>query len=234
MVEEEPLACVYLCGVWWLLVGLGGGCLLAQAEIPYTALHRRVFPLVRDTSHREWLAQLRQAMEENRKVEWNERFFREIINLYLNQSDSLPTLLGTVQRYLKIDSGIVAQLFAPVTDRSADASALITAYQQLRLAYKSDTTQGGYLIRQGSALASQAVEVWLTVPESPPLAPLTSAALRGYLKALNAAYAFFGFDESPESWREKMRVIEAIGLLEYYAYGESANAFRAWKRGYKP
>lgn len=203
----------------------------AQPLLPYRELHQRLYSAVRDTSKREWLALLRQEMEAIRRLDWNDRFFREIAQLYLQQSDTVSVLLGTVQRYLRMDSARMAKLFLPVQDREADASVLSGAYEQLLRESRQDTTQTGYLLRQGSQLARSVIESWTVVAESPPVAPITEAALRGYLRALAAAYAFFGFDESPEPWQDKMRVIEAIGLLEYYSYGESANAFRAWKRG---
>lgn len=208
------------------------GLLWAQSPLPYKELHQRLYPLVRDTSKREWLPRLRQEMEALRHVEWNDRFFREIVALYLNQSDTISVLLGTVRRYVKVDSARLAQLFLPVADRDADASALNNAYSQFLREAEKDTSQTGYLLRQGSLLARSAVEAWVMTSEKPPLSLMVEAALRGYLRALTAGYAFFGFDESPEPWRDKMKLLEAIGILEYYAYGESANAFRAWRKGF--
>lgn len=205
--------------------------LYAQAPLPYRELHQRLFSVVRDTSRHEWLARLRSEMEAIRHLEWNDRFFREIIHLYMNQSDSLSELLSTVRRYVKVDSAALAQLFLPLIDRTADAGSLSSQYAGLLDRSRKDTTHTSYLIRQGALLARSVIECWVSVPENPPLVPLVEAALKGYFRALAAAYAFFGFDESPETWQEKMRIIEAIGLLEYYAYGESANAFRGWKRG---
>ncbi|MEN3039940.1 MAG: hypothetical protein ABDH66_00155 [Bacteroidia bacterium] len=214
----------YAWGILWVL--------WAQPPLPYKQLHHRLYEYVQDTSHREWLPRLRQEMEAIRHIEWNDRFFREIAGLYLNQSDTLTVLLGTARRYLKVDSLRLSQLFHPTRDREADALALTAAYESLSKGASSDSSHTGYLLRQGSALARSIVEAWLSAKEQPPLSMLVEAGLKGYLRSLVAAYAFFGFDASPESWQEKMRVIEAIGLLEYYAYGESANAFRAWRRGY--
>lgn len=205
--------------------------LQAQSLLPYKELHRRLYPVVQDTSKREWLARLRQEMEAMRRVEWNDRFFREVVQLYLQQSDTVEVLLGTIRRYLKVDSTRIGKLFLPVQDREANASVLSAAYEQLLRQATGDTSHTGYIVRQGSMLARSVIEAWTIATEAPPVAPLTEAALKGYLRALAAAYAFFGFDESHETWQDKMRIIEAIGLLEYYAYGESANAFRAWKRG---
>ncbi|MCS7152688.1 MAG: hypothetical protein N2253_03740 [Bacteroidia bacterium] len=212
-----------------LLLLMGG--VLAQPTLPYKALHQKLYPLVRDTSRREWLSRLRQEMETLRHLEWNDRFFREIVQLYLNQSDTLSILLHKLQKYVKVDSAALAALFKGCADRTAEPAVLIAAYEQLQKKAQGDTSHTGYLIRQGAALARSVVEAWITADEHPPLSLLIEAALKGYLRALLAAYTFFGFDESPESWQEKMRLIEAIGLLEYYAYGESANTFRAWKRG---
>lgn len=211
------------------------GCvtlLWAQSPLPYRELHQRLYPIVRDTSKREWLSRLRQEMEALRRVEWNDRFFREMVGLYLNQSDTVSVLLGTVQRYLKVDSMRLARLFLPVQDREADAAGLSNAYSQLLRDVEKDSSQTGYLLRQGSFLARSAVEAWVMASENPPLSLIVEAALRGYLRALAAGYVFFGFDESPEPWRDKMKILEAIGILEYYAYGESANAFRAWRKGF--
>lgn len=207
---------------------------MAQPPLPYGELHRRLFLLVRDTTHREWLARLRQTMEEVRRIEWNDRFFRELAGLYLQQSDSLSGLLSTVRRYVGVDSARMAALFEPLEDRSASAASLVAAYQALYQAARADTGQTGYLVRQASTLALQTVEAWVTAPEAPPLPLVVAGSLRGYLKALAAAYAFFGFDASGEPWPDKMRTLEAIGLLDYYAYGESANEYRAWMRGYRP
>lgn len=211
------------------------GCVMllwAQSPLPYRELHQRLYPIVRDTSKREWLPRLRQEMEALRHVEWNDRFFREIVGLYLNQSDTISVLLGTVRRYVKADSARLAQLFLPVQDRDADAAILSNSYTQLLRDAEKDTSQTGYLVRQGSLLARSAVETWVMSSEEPPLPLIVEAALRGYLRALAAGYAFFGFDESPEPWHDKMKILEAIGILEYYAYGESANAFRAWRKGF--
>ncbi|MCX7606874.1 MAG: hypothetical protein N2170_06390 [Bacteroidia bacterium] len=213
----------------YLWIGLWSW-LCAQPTLPYTQLHRKLFPLVQDTSQRTWLFRLRETMEEVRQVEWNDRFFREIVSLYLQQTDFLPLLLGTVRRYVGVDSAALLHLFRPVEDNTGEAAVLSAAFQELLLRDKNDTTQTGYIRRQMCLLAMEAIQCWISTPEKPPLAPIVSAALRGYLKALVAAYAFFGFDASKEPWPQKMHIIEAIGLLEYYAYGESANAYRAWKR----
>ncbi|MCX8111762.1 MAG: hypothetical protein N3E49_00980 [Bacteroidia bacterium] len=215
----------------WRLGVVWGLILQAQPLLPYKELHQRLYPIVRDTNRREWLPRLRQEMEALRRIEWNDRFFREIVTLYLNQSDTVSVLVRTAARYLKVDSAALTRLFLPTHDRSADVSSLSSAYSLLLRDAKEDSSHTGYLLRQGALLAQSTMEAWLTASEQLPLSLLVEAALKGYLRALIAAYTFFGFDESSESWREKMRVIEAIGLLEYYAYGESANAFRAWKRG---
>ncbi|GIV24113.1 MAG: hypothetical protein N3A68_03565 [Bacteroidia bacterium] len=217
---------------YWGWLGMGISFLWGQAHLPYEALHQRLFPLVRDTTQRAWLPRLREVMEENRHIEWNDRFFREIVQLYLAQSDSLPVLLGTIGRYVHIDSATVATVFRPVEDITAEASALLTAFDLLYRQYQKDTSQVGYVVRQMSLLAQDAIQSWLPAGQVP-FSLLVAAALQGYLKALAAGYAFFGFDASPEPWPQKMQVIEAIGLLEYYAYGESANAYRAWLRGLK-
>lgn len=206
--------------------------LWAQSALPYAELHRVVFPAVQDTSQRTWLVRLREAMEAHRHLEWNDRFFREIAALYLQQSDSLPLLWGTVRRYVGVDSMQLALFFRPFADRTADAASLAAGLELAVSPFRTDTSQLGYILRQMHALAREALQVWVAVPDQPPPALLVEAALRGYLKALAATYAFFGFDESPETWKQKMQTLEAIGLLEYYAYGESANTYRAWKRGY--
>lgn len=224
---------MYLWRVWRLLGGLIG-LLTAQPPLLYKELHRQLFPLVQDTSHREWLPRLREKMQELRRIEWNDRFFREVAQLYLQQSDSLPELLGTIRRYVGVDSARIAALFRPLEDRSAAAASLMAAYEALARAAAHDTSHTGYLLRQASTLARHTIEAWISAPDSPPLALLISGSLRGYFKALAAAYAFFGFDASSEPWPDKMRVLQTIGLLDYYAYGESANEYRAWKRGYRP
>lgn len=217
---------------YWGWLGVGIPLLWGQARLPYATLHQRLFPLVRDTTQRAWLPRLREVMEATRHIEWNDRFFREIVQVYLAQSDSLPVLLGTIRRYVHIDSATVALVFRPVEDVTAEASTLLTAFDLLYRQYQKDTSQVGYVVRQMSLLAQDAIQSWLPAGQVP-FSLVVAAALRGYLKALAAAYAFFGFDASPEPWPQKMQVIEAIGLLEYYAYGESANAYRAWLRGLK-
>ncbi|MCS7298023.1 MAG: hypothetical protein NZ611_07425, partial [Bacteroidia bacterium] len=209
----------------WRLWLIGVGIVKAQPALFYETLHRRLIEVVRDTSRREWLTRLRQEMEALHRIEWNDRFFREIVSLYLDQSDSLAILLGVLYHSVRVDSLRLADCFLPVQDRSADAASLLTAYELLIQKVVGDTSQTGYLVHQLSQLAQSVIRSWLSVPEQPPPSFLVEAALKGYLRALIAAYAFFGFNESPESWQEKMRVIEAVGLLEYYAYGESANAF---------
>jgi len=173
-------------------------------------------------------------MEEIHHITWNDRFFREVAQLYLQQSDSLPELLSTLRRYVGVDSARIAALFHPLEDRSANAASLMAAYATLAHAARHDTSQTGYLLRQASTLARHTIEAWVTASETPPLSLLVTGSLRGYFKALAAAYAFFGFDASGEPWPDKMRVLEAVGLLDYYAYGESANEYRAWKRGFRP
>ncbi len=206
--------------------------LWAQSALPYAALHRAVFPAVRDTTLRTWLPRLREAMEAQRRIEWNDRFFREVAGLYLQQSDSLLVLWGTLRRYVGLDSAALARFWLPFQDRTADPLSLAATLQASIAPFREDTTQLGYVLRQMHSLAQEALQAWLTVPDTPPIVPIVESALRGYLKVLAASYAFFGFDESPEPWTQKMQTIEAIGLLEYYAYGESANTYRAWKRGY--
>lgn len=171
-------------------------------------------------------------MESQRHLEWNDRFFREIAALYLQQSDSLPLLWGTVSRYVGLDSAALARFWMPFRDQTADPSSLAAGLEAQVAPFRSDTTQLGYVLRQMHLLAQEALQVWLPVADRVALSRVVESALRGYLKALAATYAFFGFDESPEPWIQKMRTLEAIGLLEYYAYGESANTYRAWKRGY--
>ncbi|MCS6895586.1 MAG: hypothetical protein NZZ60_05495 [Bacteroidia bacterium] len=214
----------WVMGTLWLMK--------AQNPLPYKELHHRLYSLVRDTSHREWLLRLRQEMEAIRRIEWNDRFFREIAGIYLNQSDTITALLSTARRYLKVDSSQMHRIFLPTQDKEADAATIIAVYETILSKANQDTSHTGYLLRQGSKLARSIAESWLSAEEQPPLSILIEAGLKGYLKALVSAYAFFGFDASPETWQEKMRVIEAVGLLEYYAYGESANTFRAWRRGY--
>ncbi|MCS7188305.1 MAG: hypothetical protein NZ933_00715 [Bacteroidia bacterium] len=217
----------------WLL-GFLLTLLWAQSPLPYTSLHRKLIPLVDDTTHRGWLSRLREVMEEERHIEWNERFFQEIIQLYLQQSDSLPVLMSTLQRYVKLDSLSLSRLFTPLSDKKIDAAVLMDYFRSTYRAYERDTSQAGYVLRQLLLLGQDACQTWLMVPKPPPLGLVTAAAMRGYLKGLAAAYAFFGFDASSEPWQQKMQIIEAVGVLEYYAYGESANAYRAWKRGLVP
>jgi len=173
-------------------------------------------------------------MEEVHHIEWNDRFFREVTQLYLQQSDSLPELLRTLRRYVGVDSARIAALFHPLADRSAEAASLMAAYEALSHAARYDTSQTGSLLRRPGPRPRHTIEAWVTAPDTPPLSLLIAGSLRGYFKALAAAYAFFGFDASGEPWPDKMRVLEAIGLLDYFAYGESANEYRAWKRGYRP
>ncbi|MCS6790105.1 MAG: hypothetical protein NZ580_03905 [Bacteroidia bacterium] len=213
---------------------LVAGVLVAQQPLLYRQIHYKMVSYVRDTSQQGWLPRLRPVMEEVREVEWHDRFFREIAQLYLSQPDSLSILLHKVKKYVGADSLQLAHVLFPLSDKGVENTTLIAILSEAEQRVTGDTTLTGYLIRQMGGLGRTAAEVWLTLPENPPVAPIVYAALRGYLKGLLAAYTFFGFDASSEPWRQKLYVVERIGLLDYFSYGESANTFRAWRRGKLP
>lgn len=210
------------------------GLLIAQQPLLYRQIHYKMLSYVRDTSQQRWLPRLRPVMEEVREVEWHDRFFREIAQLYLAQPDSLPMLLHKVRKYVGVDSLYLAYWLYPLSDKDIAYENFIAILSEAERQAVSDTTLTGYLIRQMVQLGRQVAEVWLPLPEAPPIAPIAYAALRGYLKGLLAAYIFFGFDASSEPWARKLTLIERIGLLDYFSYGESANAFRAWCKGKLP
>lgn len=213
---------------------LVAGMLVAQQPLLYRQIHYKMIAYVRDTTQQRWLPRLRPVMEEVREVEWHDRFFREIVQLYLNQPDSLPMLLHNLRIYVGADSLRLAYWLYPLSDKGIAYESLVALLGEAERQTANDTTLTGYLLRQMAQLGRQVAEVWLPLPENPPVAPIVYAALRGYLRGLLAAYAFFGFDASSEPWTQKLHVIERIGLLEYFSYGESANTFRAWCKGKLP
>ncbi len=223
----------YLCPVRPLsaLIWLGN-CLLLSAQVAsnYRSIHRQVFAIVNDTTDRRWLSQLRTTMENLRKVEWNDRFFREIATLYLESPDEAPALLDSIRYETGIRGALLRQLWQTLRDPEASPDYLLTSWKALYASANADTTLEGTLLRDLLPLGEASIECW--VPLGLRAVPLVEATWIGYLRGLWAAYRFMGFRESPESWKQKYQVINAIGLLEYYAYGEAANRYRAWKRGY--
>jgi hypothetical protein len=210
-----------------------GGCVVllpAQVASYYRQLHLRLFPLVNDTTQRSWLPKLRTEMEKLRKVEWNDRFFREVATLYLEAPDEVPTLWDSIQYETGLSTVYLRQLWQTLRDPEASPDYLISSWKALLNTAKTDTTLEGAILRDLVSLGEAAIEVWL--PVGARLVPIVEATWIGYLRGLWAAYRFMGFRESPETWQQKYGIITAIGLLEYYAYGEAANRYRAWKRGY--
>ncbi|MEN2992882.1 MAG: hypothetical protein ABDH91_04945 [Bacteroidia bacterium] len=193
-------------------------------------MHYKVSRYLEDLRSMQWLSELRPAMEAARRLTWHNRFFNEVAHLYLKTPDSLPLLLEKVEHLTGINRSKIQPLFPQCPD-SVDPAALFYSYAALEKAFEEDTSQTGYISRQLILLARSCLETWLVVPHRPPLAQLIRSALKGYLRGLIAGYEFFGFAESAESWEEKVGTIEKIGLLEYFAYGETANTFRAWRKG---
>ncbi|MCS7162176.1 MAG: hypothetical protein NZ958_02445 [Bacteroidia bacterium] len=206
------------------------GLVWLQNPLPYAELHYKVSRYLEDLRSMRWLNELRPAMEAVRRLTWNNRFFNEVAHLYLKTPESPPALLEKVALLTGINRSRIEQVFPQCPD-STDPLAFLYFYAALERAFESDTSATGYVGRQLVLLARSCVETWLAVPHRPPLTPLIRSALKGYLRGLIAGYEFFGFAESSESWKEKITTIEKIGLLEYFAYGETANTFRAWRKG---
>ena len=204
--------------------------LFAQVAMHYQMLHQRLFPLVADTTQRTWLSKLRTEMETLRRVEWNDRFFREIATLYLESPDEVPALLDSIQYETGVSGRLLRELWKALRDPDASPDFLLTAWKSLAPAAKNDTTLEGAIVRDLIPLGEASIDAWL--PTGAKSATLVEATWIGYLRGLWAAYRFMGFRESGEPWQQKLHTITAIGLLEYYAYGEAANRYRAWKRGY--
>jgi hypothetical protein len=169
-------------------------------------------------------------MEKLRKVEWNDRFFREVATLYLEAPDEVPPLWDSIQYETGISTVYLRQLWQTLRDPEASPDYLISSWKALLNTAKTDTTLEGAILRDLVSLGEVATEVWL--PAGARVVPIVEATWIGYLRGLWAAYRFMGFRESSETWQQKYGIITAIGLLEYYAYGEAANRYRAWKRGY--
>lgn len=213
------------------LIVLGNVLFLsAQVASYYKSIHQRLFPMVNDTTDRRWLSQLRSTMESLRQVEWNDRFFREIATLYLETPDEGPALLDSICYETGIRGKLLHQLWQTLGEVEASPDYLLSSWKNLYVLASEDTTLEGAIVRDLLPLGEAAITCWL--PLGVPVAPLVEATWIGYLRGLWAAYRFMGFRESPESWNQKHQIITAIGLLEYYAYGEAANRYRAWKRGY--
>jgi len=169
-------------------------------------------------------------METLRNVEWNDRFFREIATLYLESPEEAPALLDSIQHETGVSGRLLRELWETLRDRDASPDFLLTSWKGLAAATRGDTTLEATIVRDLMALGEAAIEVWL--PTGPNPSAMVEASWIGYLRGLWAAYRFMGFRESGEPWQQKLHIITAIGLLEYYAYGEAANRYRAWKRGY--
>ncbi len=202
----------------------------AQVASHYKNIHQRLFPLVNDTTDRRWLSQLRATMESLRKVEWNDRFFREIATLYLEAPEAAPALLDSVCYETGIKGTLIHRLWQTLRDPEASPDYLLSSWKALDASASADTTLEGAIMRDLLPLGEAAITCWL--PLGVRAVPLVEATWIGYLRGLWAAYRFMGFRESPETWQQKYQIITAIGLLDYYAYGEAANRYRAWKRGY--
>jgi len=186
--------------------------------------------VVNDTTDRRWLSQLRATMESLRKVEWNDRFFREIATLYLESPDEAPALLDSIRYETGIRGALIHRLWRTLEDPEASPDYLLSSWRALSASASADTTLEGTIVRDLLSLGEASLICWL--PLGVRVVPLVEATWIGYLRGLWAAYRFMGFRGSPESWHQKHQIITAIGLLEYYAYGEAANHYRAWKRGY--
>jgi len=186
--------------------------------------------MVNDTTDRRWLSQLRTTMESLRKVEWHDRFFREIATLYLEAPEEAAALLDSIRYETGIKGNLLQQFWQTLRDPEASPDYLLSGWRALDALVSEDTTLEGAILRDLLALGEASITCWF--PLGVPVVPLVEATWIGYLRGLWAAYRFMGFRESPESWQQKHRIITAIGLLEYYAYGEAANRYRAWKRGY--
>jgi hypothetical protein len=212
----------------WLILA----CFYGQVAPVYQRLHQTLFPLVADTIQRTWLSRLRTEMEKLRKVEWNDRFFREVATLYLEAPEEGRALLDSFCQGVGARGMLLQRLWQTLADREASPDYLIGAWQALRPLLKQDTTIEGAIGIDLIAIGEVAVEGWL--PTGAPLSPLVEASWNGYLRGLWAAYRFIGFRESAEPWRTKLHLITAMGLLDYYSYAEAANRYRAWKRGYWP
>jgi hypothetical protein len=204
--------------------------LFAQVAAHYQMLHQRLFSLVADTTQRTWLPKLRTEMETLRKVEWNDRFFREIATLYLESPEEAPVLLDSILYETGISGWLLREIWKTLRDPDTSPDFLLTSWKSLAPAAKSDTTLEGSIVRDLIGLGEAAIVAWVPTGISP--AAMVEATWIGYLRGLWAAYRFMGFRESGETWQQKLNTITAIGLLDYYAYGEAANRYRAWKRGY--
>ncbi len=213
----------------WGVLGLA--LAFAQVGSFYQKLHPGLFPMVADTNHRGWLAELRRQMEKNRQVEWHDRFFRQIATLYLETSDEADSLAYALAQQIGASSDTLLRLWATLTDKEASPEFLMAAWRPYQPATQGQTPTA-WLVRDMLDLGQAVIQLWL--PTGAPMAGLIEAAWLGYLRAVLAGYQFFGFGEGGESWLERLELITRIGLLEYYAYGETANRYRAWKRGYWP
>ncbi len=217
--------------MWPALILLGSAVSLsAQVASYYRSVHQKLFSVVKDTTDRRWLAQLRTTMENLRKVEWNDRFFREIAALYLEAPDEIAPLLDSLRYETGIRGALLEELWQTLRDADAAPDYLLSAWKAFLPFSDADTTLEGAILGDLLALGEASIEAWF--PTGAPLTPLVEATWIGYLRGLWAAYRFMGFRDSPENWRLKYQVITTVGLLEYYAYGEVANRYRAWKRGY--
>jgi len=204
--------------------------LFAQVAAHYQMLHQRLFSLVADTTQRTWLPKLRTEMETLRKVEWNDRFFREIATLYLESPEEAPVLLDSILYETGVSGWLLREIWNTLRDPDASPDFLLTSWKSLAPAAKSDTTLEGAIVQDLIGLGEAAIVAWVPTGVSP--VAMVEATWIGYLRGLWAAYRFMGFRESGETWQQKLNMITAIGLLDYYAYGEAANRYRAWKRGY--
>lgn len=203
----------------------------AQVGSFYRRLHPLLYPMVQDTTHRGWLGELRRQMEKNRGVEWNDRFFRQVASLYLETPDEADSVVHAVAHEVGVSGDTLLALWAMLRDKDVLPDYLMAAWRPYRTLEPTHTATA-WLVRDLVDLGEAVVETWL--PTGAPIGGLVEAAWLGYLRAVLAGYRFFGFAESGEPWQQKLALIGRIGLLEYYAYGETANRYRAWKRGHWP